>query len=75
MSPLGQDKETVNIRNSSALQSEEDPKTKFQIRVSSLSTQGCYSLLSRGFLNSFHDSGGLVMVGSIVCWLVDHLGV
>lgn len=36
-----QDKETVNVRNSPALQTEEDSKTKVQIRVSSLSTQGC----------------------------------
>lgn len=33
--------ETVNVRNSPALQTQEDPKTKVQIRVSSLSTQGC----------------------------------
>lgn len=36
-----QDGETVNVRNSPALQTEEDPKTKVQIKVLSLSTQGC----------------------------------
>lgn len=51
MSVVCQNGETVNIKNSPALQTEEGPNPKVQIRVP-LHTRLHYSYLNMGFLHS-----------------------
>lgn len=54
-----QEKETVNIRNSPALQTGNDPKTRVQIRVASLSHRAAQQSPKHGaFLKSLDYSWG-----------------